>query len=303
MLETPGCKWRSEDRFAFGLFFGAGKMNRRRFADTGNKSHPRGKRTMRPCRSVDRSVSRCPFQMYPYRIGRVSGWPREGVTSERSVPGILRPVDYRLALVNGRGTDRHAPSGITRGGCASTDDVCCSTRRPGAQRLPKTSCLCISRQHLEQAAASEKLARKRLADATLCSPVSGFVSKRSVEPGQMASSGQTAFEIVKLDTVEVNVGVPETDIHLVRVGQKAVVTLPALPGESSWGSCAFIHCFRRSPDPHLHDAHQRPRTREQAPASAVAESPDSRRRHGVEPPPIETVVRVPWRYMAMSTFR
>ena len=67
-------------------------------------------------------------------------------------------------------------------------------------------------QHLEQAAASEKLAGKRLADATLCSPVTGFVSKRSVEPGQMASPGQTAFEIVKLDTVEVNVGVPETSL-------------------------------------------------------------------------------------------
>jgi len=96
-------------------------------------------------------------------------------------------------------------------------------------------------QHLEQAAASEKLAGKRLADATLCSPVTGFVSKRSVEPGQMANPGQPAFEIVELDTVEVNVGVPETDIHLVRVGQKAAVTLPALPGQSFEGTVRIIN--------------------------------------------------------------
>jgi RND family efflux transporter MFP subunit len=96
-------------------------------------------------------------------------------------------------------------------------------------------------QQLEQAGASEKLSRKRLADATLCSPVHGFISKRSVEPGQMASPGQPAFEIVKLDTVEVNVGVPETDIHLVRVGQKAAVTLPALPGESFEGTVRIIN--------------------------------------------------------------
>jgi len=96
-------------------------------------------------------------------------------------------------------------------------------------------------QQLEQAAASEKLSGKRLADATLCSPVSGFISKRSVEPGQMASPGQPVFEIVRLDTVEVSVGVPETDIHLVRVGQKAAVTLPALPGESFEGAVRVIN--------------------------------------------------------------
>jgi RND family efflux transporter MFP subunit len=96
-------------------------------------------------------------------------------------------------------------------------------------------------QQLEQVEASEKLSRKRLADAALCSPVHGFISKRSIEPGQMASPGQPLFEIVRLDTVEVSVGVPETDIHLVRVGQKAAVTLPALPGESFEGTLRVIN--------------------------------------------------------------
>ena len=57
----------------------------------------------------------------------------------------------------------------------------------------------------------------------------------------MASAGQPVFEIVQLDTVEVSVGVPETDIHLVRVGQKATVTLPALPGESFEGIVRVIN--------------------------------------------------------------
>ena len=57
----------------------------------------------------------------------------------------------------------------------------------------------------------------------------------------MAGAGQPVFEIVQLDTVEINVGVPETDIHLVRVGQKAAVTLPALPGESFEGSVRVIN--------------------------------------------------------------
>ena len=52
-------------------------------------------------------------------------------------------------------------------------------------------------------------------------PVSGFISKRAIEPGQTASPGRPVFEIVNLDPVEINVGVPETDIHFVRLGQKA----------------------------------------------------------------------------------
>jgi RND family efflux transporter MFP subunit len=96
-------------------------------------------------------------------------------------------------------------------------------------------------QQYQQALASEKLARKRLADATLCAPLNGYVSRRSVEPGQLAAPGQPVFEIVRLDPVEISVGVPETDIHLVRVGQLAAVTLPALPEESFGGRVRVIN--------------------------------------------------------------
>jgi membrane fusion protein (multidrug efflux system) len=96
-------------------------------------------------------------------------------------------------------------------------------------------------QQYEQAAASERLSRKHLADATLCAPVSGFISKRSVEPGDTASPGHPVFEIVQMDPVEVNVGVPETDVHRVRIGQKAEITVPALPGKSFQGTVRVIN--------------------------------------------------------------
>jgi RND family efflux transporter MFP subunit len=97
-----------------------------------------------------------------------------------------------------------------------------------------------AKQRYEQAVASEKLSRKHLADATLCSPVSGFISKRSIEPGDTASAGRPVFEIVQLDPVEVNVGVPETDIHLVRIGEKAEIKIPALPGRSFEGTVRVL---------------------------------------------------------------
>ncbi len=98
-----------------------------------------------------------------------------------------------------------------------------------------------TKQQHEQAVASERISRKRLSDAELRSPIDGFISRRSIEPGQMASAGQTVFEIVKLDTVEVSVGVPETDVHLVRVRQQAAITLPALPGDSFTGVVRLVN--------------------------------------------------------------
>jgi RND family efflux transporter MFP subunit len=96
-------------------------------------------------------------------------------------------------------------------------------------------------QQYEQAVASEKLSRKRLTDATLYAPTSGYISKRSIEPGETAAQGRTVFEIVQMDPVEVNVGVPETDVHLVRIGQKADIKVPALPGKSFEGTVRIIN--------------------------------------------------------------
>jgi RND family efflux transporter MFP subunit len=62
-----------------------------------------------------------------------------------------------------------------------------------------------------------------------------------VEPGDTAAQGHPVFEIVQMNPVEVNVGVPETDIHLIRIGQKAEITVPALPGKSFQGKVRIIN--------------------------------------------------------------
>ena len=94
---------------------------------------------------------------------------------------------------------------------------------------------------LDQAAAAEEIARKHLADATLTAPLDGFIANRSIEVGDMASAGRPVFQIVQLDPVEISVGVPETDIHLVRTGQTAAVQIPALPGDTFQGVVRVIN--------------------------------------------------------------
>ena len=88
--------------------------------------------------------------------------------------------------------------------------------KAGGQREDKQ----LSRAAYDQANAQLQLAAKALSDATLVAPIDGYVDMRAIEPGETASPGRPVFRIVRLNPVEVNVGVPETDLHLVRVGQR-----------------------------------------------------------------------------------
>ncbi|MBT0652031.1 efflux RND transporter periplasmic adaptor subunit [Geomobilimonas luticola] len=99
----------------------------------------------------------------------------------------------------------------------------------------------LAKASFNQAAAHLDIARKALSDATLCAPMDGYIAKRSIEPGDTAAAGRTVFEIVQMDPVEINVGVPETDVHLVRIGQKADISVPALPGKTFQGTVRVIN--------------------------------------------------------------
>jgi len=96
-------------------------------------------------------------------------------------------------------------------------------------------------EQVRQAAANDGLAKKRLSDSTLVAPIDGYVDMRGIEPGETAVPGRPVFRIVRLNPVEVNVGVPETDLQLVRVGQNTVVTIPALQGQSFEGTIRLIN--------------------------------------------------------------
>lgn len=170
--------------------------------------------------------------------------PREGdYVRKGQILASIDPVDYQLAL-----TAAKAQSDLARVAYQRAEDehrrmkmlFDSKSLAPNDYQKYKSAYESAEQQYL-QAVASEKRFEKHLADATLRSPVDGFISRRSVEPGQMASPEQPAFEIIKLDPIEVNVGVPETDVHLVRIGQKATITLPALPGETFEGTVRLIN--------------------------------------------------------------
>ncbi|MBL8231391.1 MAG: efflux RND transporter periplasmic adaptor subunit [Bryobacterales bacterium] len=87
----------------------------------------------------------------------------------------------------------------------------------------------IARAALQQAQAQEQIARKRLSDTVLHAPISGYISRRSVEPGEMVSPGLPVFAIANIATVKVRAGVPEAEVGRVMRGQPVQVRIPAMP--------------------------------------------------------------------------
>ena len=79
-------------------------------------------------------------------------------------------------------------------------------------------------------------ARQQLANAYIRTPISGTVSKRYTEPGQMASPGAPLMEVVALDTIYFEASLSEMDVDKVKIGQPVQVTVDALPGRKFQGA-------------------------------------------------------------------
>jgi len=82
----------------------------------------------------------------------------------------------------------------------------------------------------EQAQADLSLALLQLQGATVKAPVTGVVSKKSVEVGQMIQPGQPLLAVVPLHTVWVVANFKETQLTRLRPGMTATVTVDGFPG-------------------------------------------------------------------------
>lgn len=110
---------------------------------------------------------------------------------------------------------------------------------------------------VEQLQSALKEARTRLADTTIRAPMSGVVTQRYIESGELVTSGVATFssgmplvQIADLSKMRIKLQINEVDIGKVRVGQKVEIRLDSLRDEVFEG-----------------------RVRKVAPASSVAAQP------------------------------
>ena len=79
-----------------------------------------------------------------------------------------------------------------------------------------------------QARANKNISAKRIADSRLYAPMSGIVTRRSVERGSMAAPGVPAFTIIKTDQVYAMFSVPESEVGSLKSGMSGKVFIPTL---------------------------------------------------------------------------
>lgn len=99
---------------------------------------------------------------------------------------------------------------------------------------------------LDQAKAACDIARKKVKDTKLRSPIQGIIGSKNVELGQTISTAIPVFTIVKTNKIYARVSVPESEIGKVALGQKAFVTIKALDDRVVEGKVTLIGAMAES---------------------------------------------------------
>lgn len=98
--------------------------------------------------------------------------------------------------------------------------------------------LAAIRHEIDQTRAALAAARHSLREVTITSPMSGIVTRRNVEEGEIAimgtlnNPGTVLLTIADLSTIEAEVEVDETEVANISLGDSAKVTLDAFPDTS-----------------------------------------------------------------------
>ncbi|MGB9792869.1 MAG: efflux RND transporter periplasmic adaptor subunit [Thermacetogeniaceae bacterium] len=83
---------------------------------------------------------------------------------------------------------------------------------------------------LRQAEAAVETLRTQLANREIVSPISGTVTNRNINPGELAAPGVALLTIADTSALKLGATVPQAVVSYLRLGQAVKVTVDALPG-------------------------------------------------------------------------
>ncbi len=108
------------------------------------------------------------------------------------------------------------------------------------RHLARPEELAVARARVAQAEARRDLLRRQLDDACLEAPTDGVVSRRVADPGELAVPGSVLLTLVRLDTVYVQLYIPEPLIGTVQYGQPVTVRVDTWPDRTFEGRVTYI---------------------------------------------------------------
>lgn len=91
-----------------------------------------------------------------------------------------------------------------------------------------------------QHAGNMQLLEAQLANTKITAPFNGYIARKTLEQGEMVSSGSVLFAVLDLSKVKIEVFVSEQDIGKLQLGQIASFTVDAYPGQNFTGKVSEI---------------------------------------------------------------
>jgi len=110
-----------------------------------------------------------------------------------------------------------------------------------AQKPAYQQSIAALRASVDAAKASLRSAQARLSDTVLVSPLDGFVTKRYIDPGAVATAGQPIIAVQFIKQVWVTISVPEEESTMMHIGQAATISFDALPDQKFTGSVIQVN--------------------------------------------------------------
>ena len=110
------------------------------------------------------------------------------------------------------------------------------------QKMVSANDLDQIRYDLENARASNRLARLELSYTKVVAPISGVIAERSIKPGNLVQINTPIMRIVDVSRLEATLNAPEREIETLKAGQTVQLSVDALPGKTFEG-----HIDRVSP--------------------------------------------------------
>lgn len=94
--------------------------------------------------------------------------------------------------------------------------------------------------NLKKAVSMVDLLKQNIEDCKIYAPSDGFVSKKFIEEGENAVVGGSLLRLSNLETVNLVIYIPETELAKVKLGQEADITIDSFKDRNYKGKIIFI---------------------------------------------------------------
>jgi len=103
-----------------------------------------------------------------------------------------------------------------------------------------TESIAISEAQVKSAEAALNTAKVQLQNGAILSPISGVVSAKNINNGELATVGAPLLSIVNLDTIIINSYIPSTLINKISVNQKVIIKVSDIADKEFNGEITVI---------------------------------------------------------------